>query len=169
VDFLRRRVRVERKIVESGKLIVGEPKTKRSRRWVSIPEPIALTLSEHVRLYAKDDSLFPGPEGGPLRRKTFRRAWTGAPPNPRGSLASGSATFAIAGPPGALEAGVSPVLVAFRLGHSTTRIIEQHYGRLVESMDADIARRLGDARTAETGPMRDRSGTAEKFGRGQRV
>ncbi len=78
MDFLRRRVRVERKIVESGKLIVGEPKTKRSRRWVSIPEPIALTLSEHVRLYAKDDSLFPGPEGGPLRRKTFRRAWTGA-------------------------------------------------------------------------------------------
>jgi hypothetical protein len=31
----------------------------------------------------------------------------------------------------ALEAGANPVLVAFRLGHVSTRMVEQHYaGRL---------------------------------------
>jgi len=33
---------------------------------------------------------------------------------------------------------VSPILVAFRLGHKHTRMIEHHYERLVESMDQAI-------------------------------
>jgi hypothetical protein len=35
--------------------------------------------------------------------------------------------------------------VAFRLGHTGTRMIEKHYARLIESMDQEIARALGDA------------------------
>jgi integrase len=163
VDFLRRRVRVDRKIVESGKLIVGEPKTKGSRRWVSIPESVTLVLAEHVRLFppGADWLLFPGPAGGPLRRKTFRRAWVKA------TATAGVPGFRVrnlrhTGATWALESGINPVLVAFRLGHSTTRMVEQHYGRLMESMDSDIARRLDDAREEtgrNAGPLRDDGGT----------
>jgi integrase len=74
VDFIRRRVRVARKIVESGKMIVGEPKTAGSWRWVSLPESVTLHLSGHVREHVEGEVLFPGPDGGPLRRKTFHSA-----------------------------------------------------------------------------------------------
>lgn len=42
----RDRVRVEEKIVESGRLIRGEPKTKRSRRWVTVPDFVAASLAD---------------------------------------------------------------------------------------------------------------------------
>jgi hypothetical protein len=53
------------------------------------------------------------------------------------------------------------VLVAFRLGHSTTRMIETTYGRLIESMDADIAARLSSTayppgQSQSTGTVRNR-------------
>jgi integrase len=75
VDFIRRRVRVERKIVEPGRMIAGEPKTRGSKRWVTLPESITLHLSGHVRQFKRGEVLFPGPDGGPLHRKTFHRAW----------------------------------------------------------------------------------------------
>lgn len=153
VDFLRRRVRVERKIVESGKMIVGEPKTRGSKRWVTLPESVTLHLAEHVRQHVRGDVLFPGPNGGPLRRKTFHRAWRTA------SAAAGVPDFQFrnlrhTGATWALQEGVNPVLVAFRLGHRSTRMIEQHYGRLIESMDAEIAERL-----ERTRPNGDQMGT----------
>jgi hypothetical protein len=46
----------------------------------------------------------------------------------------------------ATSSEVSPVLVAFRLGDRSTRMIEAHYGRLIESMDAEIAERLEGSR-----------------------
>ena len=45
---------------------------------------------------------------------------------------------------------------AFRLGHRSTRMIEQHYERLIESMDADIAERLDRTRT-NAGPEADQT------------
>jgi hypothetical protein len=42
---------------------------------------------------------------------------------------------------------VSPVLVAFRLGHRSIRMIEAHYGRLIESLDSEIAERLEKSRS----------------------
>jgi integrase len=45
----RDRVRVVEKIVESGRLIRGEPKTKRSRRWVTVPDFVASALADHVK------------------------------------------------------------------------------------------------------------------------
>jgi integrase len=148
MDLPRRRVRVEEKIVEAGHLITGEPKTKRSRRWVTLPEFVTFALAEHVRRFPPGDDglVFTAPEGGPLRRHTFRsRVWTKA------TAAAGLEGFSFrhlrhTGATMALASGVSPVLVAFRLGHASTRMIEQHYGRLLESMDAEIAGRLDAAR-----------------------
>lgn len=144
-DLIRRRIFVSQKIVESGRVIVGEPKTRGSRWWVTLPESVTLTLAEHVRQHVKGEVLFPGPDGGPLRRKTFQRAWkqataaAGLPGFQARNLRHTGATWA-------LQEGVSPVLVAFRLGHRSTRMIEQHYGRLIESMDSEIAERLEGSR-----------------------
>jgi hypothetical protein len=46
----------------------------------------------------------------------------------------------------ALQEGTNPVLVAFRLGHTSTAMIERHYGELLEGFDSEIAERLGAAR-----------------------
>ncbi len=46
----------------------------------------------------------------------------------------------------ALQEGTNPVLVAFRLGHSSTAMIERHYGEFVEGFDKEIADRLALAR-----------------------
>jgi integrase len=148
LDLMRRRVRIEEKTVEAGHLINGEPKTKRSRRWVTLPESVAFALAEHVRQYppGPDGLVFTAPQGGPIRRPAFGRlVWTKATKAakldgfPFRNLRHTGATMA-------LQAGVNPVLVAFRLGHTSTAMVEKQYGRLIESMDADIADRLDTAR-----------------------
>jgi len=62
-----------------GEMLFGEPKTKASRRTVSMPRFVAEELSTHLagRAPAEPrDLVFTGPEGAPLRRKHFRsRVW----------------------------------------------------------------------------------------------
>jgi integrase len=165
LDLPRRRVRIEEKIVEAGYLIPGEPKTKRSRRWVTVPDFVALALAEHVRLYppGPDGFVFTAPRGGPMRRPAFYRlVWHKA------TKAAGLAGFPFrnlrhTGATMALQEGTNPVLVAFRLGHTSTAMIERHYGELLEGFDAEIADRLGEARkrsrrrssAARAGNLRD--------------
>jgi integrase len=148
LDLPRRRVRVEEKVVEAGYLIRGEPKTKRSRRWVTVPDFVAFALAEHVRLYplGPDGLVFTAPKGGPIRRPAFYRlVWSKATRTaglegfPFRNLRHTGATMA-------LQEGTNPVLVAFRLGHTSTAMIERHYGELLEGFDGDIAERLTAAR-----------------------
>jgi integrase len=75
--------------------------------------------------------VFTAPKGGPIRRPAFYRlVWKPA------TIAAGLEGFRVGqlrhtGATLALEAGASPLLVAFRLGHTSTRMVEQHYaGRL---------------------------------------
>ncbi len=49
----------------------------------------------------------------------------------------------------ALQEGANPVLVAFRLGHTSTAMIERHYGELVDGFDGEIAERLAGARSRQ--------------------
>jgi integrase len=147
----RDRVRVEEKIVESGRLIRGEPKTKRSRRWVTVPDFVAFALAEHVKKYppGPDGLVFTAPHGGPIRRPAFYRlVWSkatravGLEGFPFRNLRHTGATLA-------LQEGTNPVLVAFRLGHASTAMIERHYGELGESFDREIADRLSAARSKQ--------------------
>jgi integrase len=148
LSLSRHRVRVEEKIVESGHLIRGEPKTKRSRRWVTVPDFVALALAEHVRKYppGPDGLVFTAPKGGPIRRPAFYRlVWSQA------TQAAGLEGFPFrnlrhTGATLALQEGTNPVLVAFRLGHASTAMIERHYGELGEGFDREIADRLSAAR-----------------------
>ncbi len=147
----RDRVRVEEKIVESGRLIRGEPKTKRSRRWVTVPDFVAFALADHVKKYppGPDGLVFTAPHGGPIRRPAFYRlVWSkatravGLEGFPFRNLRHTGATLA-------LQEGTNPVLVAFRLGHASTAMIERHYGELGESFDREIADRLSAARSKQ--------------------
>ncbi len=45
----------------------------------------------------------------------------------------------------ALGAGANPVLVAFRLGHTSTRMLEQHYAGRLDRADRELARALDAA------------------------
>jgi integrase len=148
----RDRVRVEEKIVESGRLIRGEPKTKRSRRWVTVPDFVASALAEHVRKYppGSDGLVFTAPQGGPIRRPAFHRlVWSNATRGvglegfPFRNLRHTGATLA-------LQEGTNPILVAIRLGHAPTAMIERHYGELGEGFDREIADRLSAARNKQS-------------------
>ena len=77
VDLERRTLRVTRKLagVDSD-LSFGPPKTAAGRRTVGIPTFVARSIEVHLAHVAEpgDDGLvFPGPEGGPMRRSNFRR------------------------------------------------------------------------------------------------
>jgi hypothetical protein len=146
-DLVRDVVRVEEKITESGHLIPGEPKTERSRRAVTLPHSITLELTEHMRRYppSEDGLVFTAPKGGPIRRPAFYRlVWKSALERTElegfrfGQLRHTGATLA-------LEAGANPVLVAFRLGHTSTRMLEQHYAGRLDRADRDLARALDAA------------------------
>jgi integrase len=106
---------------------------------------VKYAISEHIRKYSPAmaaDLIFTAERGGPIRRPAFHRlVWKKA------TTAAGLAGFPFknlrhTGAVMALEAGVSPVLVAFRMGHTTTRMIETTYGRLLEGMDAEIATKI---------------------------
>jgi integrase len=144
LELPRNRLRVEEKITEAGHLIAGTPKTERSRRTVTLPDFVTFELAEHLRRYppGANNLVFTMPKGGPVRRQTFyHRVWgpelqaAGLQGFRFGQLRHTGATMA-------LEAGANPVLVAFRLGHTSTRMVEQHYaGRLVRA-DKEIAEAL---------------------------
>jgi integrase len=147
LELPRNRIRVEEKITEAGHLIAGAPKTERSRRTVTLPEFVTFALAEHVGRYPPGTGglVFTMPEGGPVRRQNFyHRVWgpalqaAGIQGFRFGQLRHTGATMA-------LEAGANPVLVAFRLGHTSTRMVEQHYAGRLDRADKEIAEAL-DAR-----------------------
>lgn len=49
VDFLRRRIRVNRQMLASGRF--GPPKTKASRRWIPLSAELATRIAEHIKKY----------------------------------------------------------------------------------------------------------------------
>jgi integrase len=139
IDRQRRIVRVEQKNVEAA--IVPGAKTKNSIREVPLT---CRALAALDSLPARLDTtlLFPAPKGGPLNLDNFRkRIWAPAleasgvrtPATPydlRDTFASN-----------ALAAGVTVFELAKIMGTSV-RMIEKHYGALLDGAHAGIAGRL---------------------------
>jgi integrase len=113
---------------------------------VAIPDFVTFELAEQLRRCppGSDGFVFTMPKGGPVRRQTFyHRVWgpaleaAGLQGFRFGQLRHRGATMA-------LEAGANPVLVTFRLGHVSTRMVEQHYAGRLDRADKEIAEALGE-------------------------
>lgn len=79
IGFLNRRVTVRQTASEvRGKVIIGPPKTPRSRRTVTVPAFVIDAISEH--LAGRGSGLvFTASEGGPIRRVNWsKRSWSPA-------------------------------------------------------------------------------------------
>ena len=106
-------------------------------RWNSPSICVAIRPGERL--------VFTAPRGGVIRRQTFyRRVWTPALTRAGlqgfrfGQLRHTGATLA-------LDAGANPVLVAMRLGHTSTRMLETHYAGRLDRADRELARALDAA------------------------
>jgi integrase len=112
---------------------------------VTLPDFITFELAEQLQRYPPGPSglVFTAPKDGPIRRPEFYRpVWT---PATRAAGLEGCRVGQLrhTGTTLALEAGASPLLVAFRLGHTSTRMVERHYAGRLEGFDKEIAPSLG--------------------------
>ena len=118
-----------------GKISLGPPKSKAARRVVGIPAVIIPALRDHLAAFVKPEAdalVFPGPMGGPMRRRNFNRAagWSyataaiGAPGLHLHDLRHTGNTFAAA-----TGAGLKDLMA--RMGHDSERaaMIYQHEAR----------------------------------------
>jgi len=134
VDLLHGEVAVNRQAQEvtgNGRVELP-PKSAAGRRTVSLPAVVVSALEHHLEHFATADPdapLFAGPEGGPLRRATFSRAWSaalrfaGAPHGLRPhDLRHHAATLTARMP------GVTTKELMARIGHASPRaaLIYQH-------------------------------------------
>ena len=140
VDLDRPSVRVAETLTEvEGVLRFGPPKTGAARRTLVVPPVVASELREHASLTLSDDLVFVAPNGGPLRRSTFRgRVWLPAVESagvgwatPH-TLRHTAASILIAG-------GAHPRMLQARLGHASARMSLEVYGHLFDAADDDAA------------------------------
>ena len=146
-DPLRRQVHIRRTTSDlSGRIVVGPPKTPKSRRTVVLPRFVADELSAHLREMGANtftDLMFPAPELGSLRRTNWtRRFWK--PALERAGLEADLGTHSLRHSQVALliAQGEHPKVIADRLGHSSVRTVLDVYGHLYEGADEAAAERL---------------------------
>ncbi len=77
IDFLRRRLRVDRQIVMvTGPPAFEPPKTAASVRVIPLPQVVVDALAAHIAAHPPGENglLFTAPAGGPIRRNRFNEA-----------------------------------------------------------------------------------------------
>lgn len=142
--WLRRRIRIDWKIVESrGHLHQGPPKTQAGFRTISLPSFVMAALAEHVRLWppAEKGLVFHDHNGNPIRRNVFYRAWH------RATTAAGMPGFRVrnlrhTGASLAVAGGADLHHLKTRMGHASIATTSKFYLELYEGQDREIADRL---------------------------
>lgn len=135
-------IRVERSLAEvRGHLSFSEPKTPAARRAVSIPGWLPNVVADHLATHPADTDglIFTAPEGGPIRRNTFRRrfwlpAVTGSVGQPMRFHDLRHSHVALL-----IEQGIHPAVIASRLGHTSVKTVLDVYGHLYEGLDRGAA------------------------------
>lgn len=148
VDQLRRRLIVQRTIVEdAGRLSIGTPKTHQIRE-VPIAEPAYTALLEALDGKRPDELVFTSPKGNAIRYSNWRRnvfdkavAAIGIPGVKPHSLRHTAASLAVA-------SGADVKLVQRMLGHARASMTLDVYADLFESDLDDVARRMSEAAAA---------------------
>ena len=134
-----------------GKLAVGPPKTKASRRKVSLPPGVVEELAEHLRHPGRPtDFVFRAPGGGTLRTSNFRRNfWRPAilAANLDGLRIHDLRHTAVAL---WIAAGASPKEVAQRAGHTSVSFVLDRYGHLFPEADTALRAHLDELFRAAT-------------------
>jgi integrase len=141
-DPNRRTIRIERSLSEvRGHLSFSEPKTPAARRAITLPTWLPGVINEHLTTHpaSPDGLIFTAPEGGPIRRNTFRsRFWLPAvassvgPPMRFHDLRHSHVALLI-------QQGTHPAVIAARLGHTSVKTVLDVYGHLSEGLDKDAA------------------------------
>ncbi len=146
IDFLRRRLEITETCAEvDGKIVFADVKTRSSRRTLNVPEFVVDVLSEHLACRGKpepDALVFVAPEGGPLRRSTFRtRVFDPAVKRAElDGLTFHGLRHTAAGL--LIEAGAHIETIKQRLGHSSIRVTSDVYGSLLPSVDEGVTTAL---------------------------
>ena len=126
-----------------GRLRVGPPKTRASRRIVGLPLAVVDELAAHLATPAPPDAfVFTAPKGGPLRVIAFRaRIWR---PATRTAGLDGLRIHDLRHTAVALwiAAGANPKEVAARAGHTSVSFTLDRYGHLYPESDAALRDRL---------------------------
>lgn len=153
LDFLRRSVRVEASLSEvRGEFVFKAPKSKASRRTVSVPGFLVEELAQYLATYPDTSGLvFSATMGGPIRRTNFRRRiWKPAVRTSVGEpctfhdLRHSHAAILIA-------QGEHPKVIQERLGHASIKTTLDTYGHLFDGLDEAAADRLDETwRTSRT-------------------
>jgi integrase len=166
VDFLRRRVRVDRQLVgvADGVPIFGPVKDRRNRpRTVPLPDVVIDTLAEHVRRFGTgpDELVFTTDSGRPISSSTWSGVWRRAAEPlglPRGDGFHQLRHFYASA---LIHHGESVKVVQTRLGHASAAMVLRVYGHLwPDSEDrtrAAIDTTLGGLGSV-WGPRADRAG-----------
>ena len=123
------------------RLVLSEPKTKQGRRRVHLCRLAVNALKAHPRIL-QGDFVFTTPTGEPLRKSNFiRRDFkpllkrAGVRTITFHALRHTANTLL-------LSAGVSPNVMAERLGHSDTRMTLDTYGHVIPSAQASAVEKL---------------------------
>jgi integrase len=136
VDLLRSRVHVGHRVLEevAGKAELRESgKTRAADRWVPIPPNVAAALEHHLATYRAGDHglLFTVPDGSPILLDVLRRrVWdpairaAGVKPVTMRNLRHTAITLM-------LLAGLQPVEIAHRVGHSKPSLLLDVYARFL--------------------------------------
>lgn len=140
VQPLKRSVDVAEIVTDvSGSLEWGKPKTRAGRRSVSVPGEVMDELTAHMERYSGDELVFTGPDGGVLRVTNWRRRfWNPAveaaglsPLRPHDMRHTAVALW--------IAAGVPPLQVTRRAGHTTTSFTQDRYGHLYPGAEDEAA------------------------------
>lgn len=141
IDFPRKTIAITRAAkwnASKSTRTFGPPKTRKSRRTITLPDSVVVILAELIKGKAPNDLVFTMPKGGQLRHATFHaRYWVPAALaskiNPRPTihgLRHAHVSWLIA-------AGVSLPVVQARLGHESITTTVNVYGHLLP--EAQIA------------------------------
>jgi integrase len=142
VDLKNGRVAIVANLTEvGGRLILKETKTPSRRRNVALPSVALKALQARHRALkpAPSDFVFTAPEGGGIRRTTFRsRVWL---PLVKKAKVPTITLYGLRHSAASLMAAMGvPLLVASRaLGHSNIRTTANTYSHLYEETQRDVA------------------------------
>lgn len=125
-------------------LAITEPKTKSSRRAVTLPKIAYDALKEHLdQLELNHGLIFTTPLGNPIYPRNFIRHFksvlkeAGLPDIRVHDLRHSHASLLLA-------SGVNPKLVQERLGHSSITLTMDTYSHVIPSLQEEVARRIDD-------------------------